>query len=270
MSHLALVALVVRDYQPAIDFFVDVLQFELVEDVPSLTNDGRPKRWVVVRPPGRGDRPPAGPRRRRGAGGGGRPPVRRTGRLLPARRRLRRHLRPHARGRRRVRHAAPTSSRTARGGVPAISRATAGTCSAPASHAPPAYTALHDACPPHRAAAWPARRRRGRDRRRRPPAAALARRRLHRARGDDPDARRREALHQDLHAEEPAGPLPIVFRRTPYGIDGAAGSFVRYYKALADDGYIFVFQDIRGKFKSEGTFVMQRPARAPGRHDQPR
>jgi hypothetical protein len=60
------------------------------------------------------------------------------------------------------------------------------------------------------------------------------------------------------------GPLPIIFRRTPYGIDGAAGSFVRYYKALADEGYIFVFQDIRGKFRSEGTFVMQRPARAPG------
>jgi len=60
------------------------------------------------------------------------------------------------------------------------------------------------------------------------------------------------------------GPLPIVFRRTPYGIDGAAGSFTRYYQALADEGYIFVFQDIRGKFKSEGAFVMQRPARAPG------
>jgi catechol 2,3-dioxygenase-like lactoylglutathione lyase family enzyme len=52
MSNLALVALVVRDYDPAIRFFVDVLGFELVEDVPSLTNDGRPKRWVVVRPPG--------------------------------------------------------------------------------------------------------------------------------------------------------------------------------------------------------------------------
>src|SRR5579859_846804 len=51
MSHLELVALVVRDYDPAIDFFVNVLGFELVEDVPSLTNDGRPKRWVVVRPP---------------------------------------------------------------------------------------------------------------------------------------------------------------------------------------------------------------------------
>lgn len=52
MSHLELVALVVRDYDAAIRFFVDVLQFELVEDIPSLTNDGRPKRWVVVRPEG--------------------------------------------------------------------------------------------------------------------------------------------------------------------------------------------------------------------------
>jgi catechol 2,3-dioxygenase-like lactoylglutathione lyase family enzyme len=52
MSHLALVALVVRDYDAAIRFFIDVLQFELVEDSPSLTNDGRPKRWVVVRPVG--------------------------------------------------------------------------------------------------------------------------------------------------------------------------------------------------------------------------
>src|SRR4029450_544475 len=52
MSQLELVALVVRDYDGAIRFFVDVLQFELVEDSPSLTNDGRPKRWGVVRPPG--------------------------------------------------------------------------------------------------------------------------------------------------------------------------------------------------------------------------
>jgi catechol 2,3-dioxygenase-like lactoylglutathione lyase family enzyme len=52
MSHLELVALVVQDYDAAIRFFVDVLQFELVEDTPSLTNDGRPKRWVVVRPDG--------------------------------------------------------------------------------------------------------------------------------------------------------------------------------------------------------------------------
>jgi len=52
MSQLELVALVVREYQPAVDFFVRVLGFDLVEDQSSLTNDGRPKRWVVVRPPG--------------------------------------------------------------------------------------------------------------------------------------------------------------------------------------------------------------------------
>lgn len=50
---LTLVTIVVEDYDPAIRFFVDVLGFELVEDKPSTTTDGRPKRWVVVRPPGR-------------------------------------------------------------------------------------------------------------------------------------------------------------------------------------------------------------------------
>jgi catechol 2,3-dioxygenase-like lactoylglutathione lyase family enzyme len=49
---LELMAIVVDSYDEAIDFFVGTLGFELVEDSPSLTNDGRPKRWVVVRPPG--------------------------------------------------------------------------------------------------------------------------------------------------------------------------------------------------------------------------
>jgi uncharacterized protein len=57
------------------------------------------------------------------------------------------------------------------------------------------------------------------------------------------------------------GPLPIIIKRTPYGIEGSAGNFAAYFKALADEGYIFVFQDIRGKFGSEGQFMMQRPAR---------
>ena len=51
-AHLSLVSLLVDDYDPAIDFFVGVLGFQLVEDSPSTTGDGRPKRWVVVRPPG--------------------------------------------------------------------------------------------------------------------------------------------------------------------------------------------------------------------------
>jgi catechol 2,3-dioxygenase-like lactoylglutathione lyase family enzyme len=51
--HLDLIAIVVREYGPAIDFFVGALGFELVEDSPALTTSGgRPKRWVVVRPPG--------------------------------------------------------------------------------------------------------------------------------------------------------------------------------------------------------------------------
>lgn len=50
--YLEHVALIVEDYDDAIRFFVDLLGFELVEDSPSLTNDGRQKRWVVVRPPG--------------------------------------------------------------------------------------------------------------------------------------------------------------------------------------------------------------------------
>jgi uncharacterized protein len=61
-----------------------------------------------------------------------------------------------------------------------------------------------------------------------------------------------------------AEPLPIIMKRTPYGVEGSDGNFVSYLKALADEGYIFVFQDLRGKFGSEGTFVMQRAPRAPG------
>ena len=50
--HIGLISMVVYEYDPAVAFFVDALGFELAEDSPALTNDGRPKRWVVVRPPG--------------------------------------------------------------------------------------------------------------------------------------------------------------------------------------------------------------------------
>jgi catechol 2,3-dioxygenase-like lactoylglutathione lyase family enzyme len=49
---LDLITIVVAEYDPAIAFFTGILGFDLIEDSPSLTNDGRPKRWVVVRPPG--------------------------------------------------------------------------------------------------------------------------------------------------------------------------------------------------------------------------
>jgi catechol 2,3-dioxygenase-like lactoylglutathione lyase family enzyme len=50
--NIELVSIIVAEYDPAIRFFVDALGFELALDSPSTTNDGRPKRWVVVRPPG--------------------------------------------------------------------------------------------------------------------------------------------------------------------------------------------------------------------------
>ena len=52
MAFLHLTAIIVEDYDDAIAFFTRALGFELAEDSPARTNDGRPKRWVVVRPPG--------------------------------------------------------------------------------------------------------------------------------------------------------------------------------------------------------------------------
>jgi predicted enzyme related to lactoylglutathione lyase len=52
MAFLQLTAIIIDDYDDAIFFFTHALGFELTEDSPSATNDGRPKRWVVVRPPG--------------------------------------------------------------------------------------------------------------------------------------------------------------------------------------------------------------------------
>ena len=55
--------------------------------------------------------------------------------------------------------------------------------------------------------------------------------------------------------------LPLLLTRTPYGVAGAAGTFAGSYAELAAEGFIFVFQDIRGRFGSEGGFVMLRPPR---------
>jgi len=51
------------------------------------------------------------------------------------------------------------------------------------------------------------------------------------------------------------GPLPILFRRTPYGVPEKPPEHMPpYMKELAGDGYIFVIQNLRGRFKSEGVF----------------
>jgi uncharacterized protein len=58
------------------------------------------------------------------------------------------------------------------------------------------------------------------------------------------------------------GDLPIIMSRTPYGIAGDGKALASPVLAdLERDGYIFVFQDIRGRFGSEGQFVMLRPMR---------
>ena len=63
-----------------------------------------------------------------------------------------------------------------------------------------------------------------------------------------------------LTPKDIATPLPIILERTPYGVDGTDRSVIfRWRPELARAGYIFVEQDIRGRFKSEGHFVMMRP-----------
>jgi hypothetical protein len=55
-------------------------------------------------------------------------------------------------------------------------------------------------------------------------------------------------------------PLPFLIQRTPYGVEGTTrASFFSVRPELARDGYIYVAQDIRGRYKSEGEFIMSRP-----------
>ncbi len=56
-------------------------------------------------------------------------------------------------------------------------------------------------------------------------------------------------------------PLPFMFIRTPYGAPGEKFPLSAAYPELAAERYLFVMQDIRGRYKSEGQFVMQRPPR---------
>ncbi|MDP3703063.1 MAG: CocE/NonD family hydrolase [Candidatus Omnitrophota bacterium] len=68
--------------------------------------------------------------------------------------------------------------------------------------------------------------------------------------------------------QDTAERLPLLLMRTPYGVRGwETGPFPSdlnraYLRGLAADGYIFVFQSIRGTGRSEGGFVMNRPNRA--------
>ncbi len=72
-------------------------------------------------------------------------------------------------------------------------------------------------------------------------------------------------LHTEIYAPKNATePLSIVLERTPYGLDDDPKGYSRKlnrYAEMIPDAYIFVFQDIRGRYGSEGKFVMQRPVR---------
>ena len=74
-------------------------------------------------------------------------------------------------------------------------------------------------------------------------------------------------LHTEIYSPKDAKePLPFLIERTPYGLSDDAKGYSRilnrYAQEIPDD-YIFVFQDIRGRYGSEGEFVMQRPVRDP-------
>ncbi|HTQ59857.1 MAG TPA: CocE/NonD family hydrolase [Candidatus Solibacter sp.] len=74
-------------------------------------------------------------------------------------------------------------------------------------------------------------------------------------------------LHTEFYTPKNAdGPLPILFERTPYGIsspDKGISNMIRRYTEMVPDGYIFAFQDIRGRYGSDGKFVMLRPLHDP-------
>ncbi|MGC2530274.1 MAG: CocE/NonD family hydrolase [Candidatus Acidiferrum sp.] len=70
-------------------------------------------------------------------------------------------------------------------------------------------------------------------------------------------------LHTEIYTPKNATePLPILFERTPYGIsspDKGISNMIYRYADMVPEGYIFAFQDIRGRYGSEGKFVMLHP-----------
>ncbi len=75
-------------------------------------------------------------------------------------------------------------------------------------------------------------------------------------------------LHTEIYTPKNAiEPLPILFERTPYGISSPSKGYSSHARAaiyeMISEGYIFVFQDIRGRYGSEGKFVMLHPVHDP-------
>src|SRR5215469_17989671 len=74
-------------------------------------------------------------------------------------------------------------------------------------------------------------------------------------------------LHTEIYTPKDASEtLPIFLERTPYGISAEDKGYshkLYSYMHMFADGYVFVFQDIRGRYGSEGQFVMNRPVHDP-------
>lgn len=67
-------------------------------------------------------------------------------------------------------------------------------------------------------------------------------------------------LYTVYYTPDISEPVPILIQRTPYGSeDMPSPDQITYVKDMAAEGYIFVTQDIRGRYKSEGGFIMNRP-----------
>ena len=70
-----------------------------------------------------------------------------------------------------------------------------------------------------------------------------------------------------LTPKQDTGPLPVILKRTPYDASGALGDRVtsrldvKLESEFLGHDYIYVFQDIRGRFKSEGDYFMYRAPR---------
>jgi catechol 2,3-dioxygenase-like lactoylglutathione lyase family enzyme len=51
-QHIGYISLLVRDYDEALAYFTQTLDFDLIEDSPSVDREGRQKRWILIAPPG--------------------------------------------------------------------------------------------------------------------------------------------------------------------------------------------------------------------------
>ncbi|MGB8322735.1 MAG: CocE/NonD family hydrolase, partial [Candidatus Acidiferrum sp.] len=74
-------------------------------------------------------------------------------------------------------------------------------------------------------------------------------------------------LHTEIYTPRSSqGALPIFIERSPYGVADAGkghSSLLYRYSEMFADGYIFAFQDIRGRYGSQGKFEMNRPVHDP-------